>query len=135
MNVERAVKDAKERGLNVCGHLIFGLPGEDKEMMINSAKKAYEWGIDSVKYHPLYVVKNTLLANEYKRGDFSPIGFDEYADVLTEAILLKPENISVQRITAGIDDDTLLAPKWCGWQKNKMMKRLRERLAKEGIYF
>ena len=65
LNVEKAVKEAKAKGLNVCGHLIFGLPGEDREMMLNSAKAAYEWGIDSVKYHPLYVVKHTLLAQEY----------------------------------------------------------------------
>jgi len=53
----------KAAGLNVCGHLIFGLPGETQAMMLETAKRAYAWGIDSVKYHPLYVVKRTALAN------------------------------------------------------------------------
>ncbi len=133
LNVERAIKEAKARGLNVCGHLIFGLPGENKEMMLDSARAAYDWGIDSIKYHPLYVVKNTLLANEYRRGDFTPITFEDYAEVLADALELKPEAITVQRLTAGIDDDTLLAPQWCGWSKNRMMAQLREKLAQRNI--
>ncbi|WP_292664299.1 TIGR01212 family radical SAM protein [Nitratifractor sp.] len=133
LNVERAIKEAKARGLNVCGHLIFGLPGESKAMMLDSARAAYDWGIDSIKYHPLYVVKNTLLANEYRRGEFTPIPFEEYADVLADALELKPEPITVQRLTAGIDDDTLLAPQWCGWSKNRMMAGLRGKLAEKNI--
>ncbi len=132
LNAERAIRQAKAKGLNVCGHLIFGLPGENQEMMLNSAKAAYEWGIDSVKYHPLYVVKNTLLANEYKAGKFEPISREDYIDTLVKAIALKPEHISIQRVTAGIDDDTLLAPAWCGLPKNKMLDYINKALMKEG---
>jgi radical SAM protein (TIGR01212 family) len=132
LNVERAIKEAKEKGLNVCGHLIFGLPGENQKMMLDSAKAAYEWGIDSVKYHPLYVVRNTLLANEYKAGKFEPIAKEDYIDTLVKAIALKPGHISIQRVTAGIDDDTLLAPAWCGLPKNEMLVSINEALMKKG---
>ena len=135
LNVESAIKRAKAKGLNVCGHLIFGLPGEDQEMMLNSAKAAYQWGIDSVKYHPLYVVKNTLLANEYKSGKFEPIGREEYIDTLVKAIKLKPDHISIQRVTAGIDDDTLLAPSWCGLPKNEMLTHINKELTREGLIY
>ena len=133
LNVENAIKEAKAKGLNVCGHLIFGLPGEDQEMMLNSAKAAYEWGIDSVKYHPLYVVKHTLLANDYKAGNFEPISKEDYIDTLIKAIKLKPDNISIQRVTAGIDDDTLLAPAWCGLPKNEMLLYINRALRAEGF--
>jgi radical SAM superfamily enzyme len=109
--------------LNVCGHLIFGLPDETKEMMLETAKKAYEWGIDSVKYHPLYVVKRTALGNDYIKGNFTPITEKDYLDVLVEAIRLKPKDVSVQRVTAGIDDDSLLAPSWCR-DKNMQIKHI-----------
>lgn len=135
LNVERAIKKAKAKGLNVCGHLIFGLPGENQEMMLNSAKAAYEWGIDSVKYHPLYVVKNTLLANDYKAGEFEPISREAYIDTLVKAIKLKPDDISIQRVTAGIDDDTLLAPAWCGLPKNEMLVYINQALMKEGLIY
>lgn len=133
LNVEKAIKEAKAKGLFVCGHLIFGLPDENQKMMLESAKKAYEWGIDSIKYHPLYVVKNTLLANDYKSGEFMPITKEDYIDTLIKAIKLKPDNISIQRVTAGIDDDTLLAPLWCGLPKNEMLQYINKELNKEGF--
>ncbi len=133
LNVEQAIKHAKAKGLNVCGHLIFGLPNENQEMMLNSAKEAYSWGIDSIKYHPLYVVKNTLLANDYKSGEFTPISKEDYIDTLIKAIELKPDHISIQRVTAGIDDQTLLAPTWCGLPKNNMLNSINKELQKNGI--
>ncbi|NPA66801.1 MAG: TIGR01212 family radical SAM protein [Epsilonproteobacteria bacterium] len=133
-NVEIWIKKAKEAGLNVCGHLIFGLPGETKEMMLQTAKEAYSWGIDSVKYHPLYVVKKTALANEYMRGEFEPISEEDYLDVLSEALVLKPENVSVQRMTAGIDDNSLLAPQWCR-NKNQQIRNINAKLKTIGLKY
>ena len=134
-NVQDAIKKAKSYGLNVCGHLIFGLPGENQEMMLNSAKEAFSWGIDSVKFHPLYVVKNTILANEYNRGEFTPITQEEYINTLVKAIKIMPKDIIVQRVTAGIDDDSLLAPSWCGLSKNYLMNEIKRALAKEGFIY
>lgn len=122
-NVKEWVLKTKAKGLHVCGHLIFGLPGETKEMMLHTAKEAYSWGIDSVKYHPLYVVKKTALANDFTKGLFTPISEGDYLDVLVESIKIKPSNISVQRVTAGIDDDSLLSPSWCR-DKNSQIKKI-----------
>ncbi len=126
-NVKEWILKSKRAGLHVCGHLIFGLPGETEEMMLQTSKAAYEWGIDSVKYHPLYVVKKTALANEYKRGEFTPISEEKYLDILVKSLLMKPENVSVQRVTAGINDDSLLAPQWCR-DKNQQIKNINHAL-------
>jgi len=133
-NVKKWILKAKEKGLFVCGHLIFGLPDETKEMMLETAKKAYEWGIDSVKYHPLYVVKRTALGNDFIKGRFIPITEKDYLDTLVNAIKIKPQNISVQRITAGIDDDSLLAPNWCR-DKNKQIKHINQALKPLGLKY
>lgn len=133
-NVKQLIMKSKALGLNVCGHLIFGLPGENKEMMLETAKKAYEWGIDSVKYHPLYVTKRTALANEYNRGDFEPISEELYLEVLLESVLMKPENVSVQRITAGIDDDSLIAPQWCR-DRNMQVRNINKKLKTAGLKY
>jgi len=133
-NVKEWIIKSKEAGLNVCGHLIFGLPGETQEMMLKTSKAAYEWGIDSVKYHPLYVVKRTALANEYNRGEFTPINEQEYLDVLVKSMQMKPEHVSVQRVTAGIDDDSLLAPQWCK-NKNRQIKNINAELKKIGLKY
>lgn len=121
-NVKEWILKAKAKGLNVCGHLIFGLPDETQDMMLETAREAYGWGIDSVKYHPLYVVKKTALANDFLRGAFTPITEDIYLHVLIKSLLMKPSNVSVQRVTAGIDDSSLLAPDWCRDKKSQIKK-------------
>jgi radical SAM protein (TIGR01212 family) len=133
-NVKEWILKSKKLGLNVCGHIIFGLPDESKEMMLKTAKEAYSWGIDSVKYHPLYVVKRTSLANQYSRGEFTPISEEDYLDVFVNSILIKPDNISVQRVTAGIDDDSLLAPLWCR-NKNIQIKHINQALKPYGLKY
>ena len=133
-NVKEWIIKSKEAGVNVCGHLIFGLANETQEMMLETSRAAYEWGIDSVKYHPLYVVKRTALANEYTRGEFTPISEEEYLEVLTKSLLMKPEHVHVQRVTAGIDDDSLLAPQWCR-DKNTQIKNINQALKKVGLKY
>ena len=133
-NVKEWILKSKEAGLHVCGHLIFGLPNETQEMMLETSKQAYEWGIDSVKYHPLYVVKRTALANEFSRGEFTPISEEEYLEVLVKSIEMKPAGVSVQRVTAGIDDDSLLAPLWCK-NKNVQIKNINKALKPLGLKY
>ena len=133
-NVKEWIIKSKDAGLHVCGHLIFGLPDETQEMMLETSKQAYEWGIDSVKYHPLYVVKRTALANEFARGEFTPITEELYLDTLVKSIQMKPKNIHVQRVTAGIDDDSLLAPQWCR-NKNTQIKNINKALKTIGLKY
>ncbi len=133
-NVKEWILKAKAKGLNVCGHLIFGLPDESKEMMLETSEQAYEWGIDSVKYHPLYVVKKTALANDFAKGLFTPINEDDYLDVLVSSLKMKPENISVQRVTAGIDDNSLISPSWCR-DKNTQIKNINKALRNIGLKY
>ncbi len=133
-NVKEWIIKSKEAGVNVCGHLIFGLSGETQEMMLETSRAAYEWGIDSVKYHPLYVVKRTALANEYTRGEFTPISEEEYLEVLTKSLQMKPKHVHVQRVTAGLDDDALLAPQWCR-DKNTQIKNINKALKKVGMKY
>jgi radical SAM protein (TIGR01212 family) len=133
-NVKEWIIKSKDAGLHVCGHLIFGLPDETQEMMLETSKQAYEWGIDSVKYHPLYVVKRTALANEFARGEFTPISEELYLDTLVKSIEMKPSDVHVQRVTAGIDDDSLLAPIWCR-NKNIQIKNINAALKTIGLKY
>jgi radical SAM protein (TIGR01212 family) len=133
-NVKEWIQKSKERGLNVCGHVIFGLPGETDEMMLETVREAIAWGIDSIKIHPLYVVKNTALAVDFLKGRFTPIEEDRYIRLLVEAIKMLPPTISVQRVTAGIEDDSLLAPEWCR-NKHRQMRHIRTALKEAGYIY
>ncbi len=133
-NIKEWIEKTKQRDLLVCGHIIFGLPDETQEMMITSVVESLKLGIDSIKFHPLYVVKNTLLTNDYRNGNFIPISEDLYIDTLVKSIKLLPENISIARITAGIRDSSLLDPLWCN-NKHKQMYKIKQALLKEGLVY
>lgn len=130
-NMKYWIKRTKDRGLKVCGHLIYGLPNETQEMMLETFNQTLELEVDSIKFHPLYVVKNTLLTNDFKKGRFTPISEELYIDTVVKSIINLPSNISVQRVTAGIDDSSLLSPQWCK-DKHQQMKNIRLALEKEG---
>jgi radical SAM superfamily enzyme len=102
--------------------------------MLETAKAAYSWGIDSVKYHPLYVVKKTALGNDFIKGNFTPISEKDYISVLIDSIKMKPLHISVQRITAGINDNSLLSPDWCR-NKNTQIKNINNALKTIGLKY
>ncbi len=129
-NVQKTIKKTKNLGLNVCAHLIFGLPGEKQENMLKSVKDTIDLHIDSIKFHPLYVTDNTLLAIEYKKGRFIPISEEDYIDTLIKAIKMLPENVSIQRMTAG--SKNLLAPDWCK-DKATQISHIHKALQKAGI--
>ena len=133
-NMRYWIRRTKEKGLNVCGHLIYGLPDENQEMMLETFKQTIDLKVDSIKFHPLYVVKNTLLTNEFKKGRFNPISEELYIDTVVQSIINLPQNVSVQRVTAGIEDDTLLSPLWCK-NKHQQMKSIRVALEEKGFIY
>ncbi len=133
-NIQEWIHKTKDRNLLVCGHMIFGLPNETQEMMLKGVEESLKLGIDSIKFHPLYVTKNTLLANEYKQGEFTPISEELYIDTLVKSIKILPENVSISRVTAGISDSSLLDPPWCNNKHNQIYK-IKQALLKEGLIY
>ena len=133
-NMEYWIRKTKDYDLKICGHLIFGLPGETQEMMLESVKFINDMKIDSVKIHPMYVTKNTALAMEYKNNKFTPITEKLYGETVVKAIQMLDENIMIQRITAGINDNSLLAPSWCRCKHNQM-DYLKKELLKAGLIY
>lgn len=133
-NVYEWIEKTKKRDLLVCGHMIFGLPDETQKMMLKGVQKSIELGIDSIKFHPLYVVKKTLLTQTYLDGKFTPISEELYIDTLVKSIKMLPKNISIQRVTAGISDDSLLSPSWCN-DKHTQMFNIKKALKKENLNY
>lgn len=133
-NMRYWIQRSKQKGLKVCAHLIYGLPKENQAMMLHTLDETLKLNVDSIKFHPLYVVKNTLLTNEFRKGNFTPISEQLYIDTVVESIKRLPEHVNVQRITAGIDDDSLLSPAWCR-NKHQQIFNIKKALLKEGLLY
>ena len=109
---DEAVKRLKAVGINVITHVIFGLPGEDEEQMLDTVRYAVRAGTDGIKFTCLYVLKDTVLEKMWRAGEFEVLGQEEYFDIVEKAIGLLPPEVVIHRLTGDGPKKLLLAPMW-----------------------
>lgn len=110
----QAVRAARTRGLQVCTHLIVGLPGETTAHARNSLERVLEeGGVSGLKLHPLHVVKGTRLANAWRRGEYRPWSLEDYIHTAADLVELTPAHLVFHRLTGTAPANLLLAPAWC----------------------
>ena len=126
---ERAVAMTRNRGINVCAHVILGLPGETREMMLETARVHGNLGIDGVKIHLLYVVKNTPLERMWEKGEYHCMEQGDYVETVCDFIERLPENVVVQRVTGDPHPHELVAPQW-STMRNETFHMIQDTLEK-----
>ena len=126
-----AVEAAHDRGLPVCAHLIVGLPGEEPTHNLISLDRVLSLGVEGLKLHPLHVVKGTMLANEWRRGEYSPWAMERYIATVADLVERTPPEVVYHRLTGTAEESILLAPGWCNW-KWRVLNGIEEELARRG---
>ncbi|MHB1677186.1 MAG: TIGR01212 family radical SAM protein [Sulfuriferula sp.] len=132
-----AVTAARRHGIPVCTHLILGLPGENDTHYHATLDTVLDLGVDGLKIHPLHVVKGTQLANQWRRGEYSPLSMSDYLRSAADLIERTPEHIVFHRVTGTAAKDILLAPTWCSqkWNVlNGIEAELRQRKHRQGQF-
>jgi len=99
-------------GLNICVHLINGLPGEDKGMMLETARRIAELRPHAVKLHMLYVEQNTALYDMWLEGKVPMLELEEYVDIVCSQLELFHPDTVIERITGDGEAGVLVAPMW-----------------------
>lgn len=107
-----AIERARNRGIRVCVHIILGLPGETREEMLAMAGELNRLGVDGVKLHLLHVMKGTVLAEMYGRGEVTVMGRDDYAGLVCDFLERLDPRILIHRLTGDGGHDNLVAPLW-----------------------
>ena len=108
----KAVADLHAAGANVITHVIFGLPGETEEDMLDTVRYAADCGTDGIKFTCLYVLKGTPLEELWRAGKVEVLGQEEYFGIVGKALELLPEDTVVHRLTGDGPKSLLLAPVW-----------------------
>ena len=124
--------------IGVCVHLIDGLPGEDKDMMLTTAREVGLLHPEQIKFHLLHVLKRTKLADMYENGEYTPLSLEEYADIICCQLEIIPEDIVIGRITGDGGADDLIAPQWSKKKfvvMNTIDRLLFERNSYQGKFF
>ncbi|MGD9039667.1 MAG: TIGR01212 family radical SAM protein [Desulfobacteraceae bacterium] len=124
---EQGVRMAKDFGLNVCAHIILGLPGESWDMMLQTARFLAGLPVDGVKIHLLYIVKGTPLAGLYEKGEYRCLEREEYIEGVVDFLEVLPPDMVIQRLTGDPIGVELVAPLWAN-DKSENLRRIRQRL-------
>lgn len=135
-----AIRRTAARGILTGGHIILGLPGEDREMLISQPGILSALPLTTLKLHQLQLIKGTRMAHEYAKD---PAGFhlytaDEYMDLVIDYIERLRPDIIVERFMSQSPKELLIAPDW-GLKNyqfiNGVKNRMKERDTWQGKYY
>lgn len=131
-----AVRRLKAAGIGVITHVILGLPGETKEMMLQTIDHLSGGNRpDGVKLQLLHVLEGTDLAKDYRAGAFRAVEMEEYLDILFACIRRLPPDVVIHRLTGDGAKKDLIAPLWTGDKKrviNTLNRELELRNIRQG---
>lgn len=110
---DKTIKKLKEVNILFLIHAIFGLPFEEDSDFSNTINYIREIEPFGVKFHNLYILKDSPIYDLYNKEKFKILSRDEYIDILLYALDNIDEKTVVHRITGDPPKSKLFEPKWC----------------------
>ena len=132
-----AIRRTAAAGVAVGAHMILGLPGESREMILTHADRLSQLPLDTIKLHQLQLIRGTRMASEYELapGDFHLYDVDEYIDLAIDFAERLSPSIAIERFVSQSPAELLIAPNW-GLKNHeftaRLLRRMRERDSWQG---
>ena len=129
---EDAYRRLTEAGLTVIVHLIFGIPGENENDMLDSVRylASLTPPPGGVKLQLLQILRGTKMAEEYEQNPWSVMSLPEYAELIKKALRLLPSGTVIHRLTGDGPKSLLIEPQWCA-DKKRVLNTLRRSLTED----
>ena len=128
-----AYEKTRARDIEVCVHLILGLPFETEDMIIETAKEMNRIKVDALKLHPMHIVKHTRLAQTYQGMEFYFLDIDKYRDILVKFLAYIDKDIVIHGLNGYCPKDLLIEPKWLA-DRSVLVIGLDEYMQRKGIF-
>ena len=132
-----AIRRTAAAGVAVGAHMILGLPGESRDMILTHADRLSQLPLDTIKLHQLQLIRGTRMAREYELapGDFHLYDVDEYIDLAIDFAERLSPSIAIERFVSQSPAELLIAPNW-GLKNHeftaRLLRRMRERDSWQG---
>ena len=128
----RAIMATAERGLDMGAHFILGLPGESRQMMLESCQMINELPIRSAKFHQLQIVKGTRMEKEFAvhPEDFIQFALDEYIDFFIDMLERLRPDLYIERFAGEVPPRFVNSTPW-GLIRNVELLRLLDNRLRE----
>ena len=128
-----AVKNLRKRNITVITHTILGLPGESKEMMLETIDYLNGMDIQGIKLQLLHILKGTDLARDYEARPFWSPTMEEYIELLGSCVARLRPDITIHRLTGDGPKELLIAPLWTS-QKRTILNTFHRYLKEADIW-
>lgn len=130
---EEKVKELNKRNIDVVVHLINGLPNETKIDNINTINKIKHLNIQGIKFHSLFIEKDTILEKLFIKNNYHVLTIDEYIDIVISQLELLPDHIVIQRLTGDPIPSKLAFPLW-SIKKINVLNGIDKEMAKRSTF-
>lgn len=129
----KGLEKLKSKNIKVIVHIINGLPGEDYNMMMETAKAVANMGVDGIKIHLLHVIKDTPMEKMLEKGMLTLMSQEEYINLVCDQLEILPETMIVHRLTGDGKRDELVGPLW-SLKKWEVLNAIDDRLKERNTY-
>ncbi|MGV8945825.1 MAG: TIGR01212 family radical SAM protein [Lutibacter sp.] len=131
-----AFEKCNNKGIHLGAHLIIGLPGETKAELLHHATEISKLPIKTLKIHHLQIVKQSVMAIQYKRNpeNFNLFTSEDYIDFISEFIGNLRPDISIERFSSEAPIDLLIAPKWDGLKNFEIVAKIDKKLIEKNTW-
>ena len=109
---QKGLSQLRSRGIQVCAHIILGLPGESKAEMMETVQAVAKMPLQGIKIHLLHVLRGTPLATIYQRAPFDLMTKDDYVSLVVDILEILPSEMVIHRLTGDGPPDDLMGPLW-----------------------
>jgi len=134
----KAVEKLRKHKIPVCTHIINGLPGENREMMLETARTIAGLDVQGIKIHLLHLIKDTPMVEIYNSGGLRLLERDEYVSLVCDQLEILPPDMVIHRLTGDGLRDKMVGPTWSvkKWETLNAINRLLEtRDSWQGKYY
>ncbi|MEE1106951.1 MAG: TIGR01212 family radical SAM protein, partial [Macrococcus canis] len=132
------VAKLRKHNINICTHIINGLPLEDYDMMMETARVVSQMDVQGIKIHLLHLLKGTPMVKQYEKGMLEFMDQETYVKLVADQLEILPEEMIIHRITGDGPIDLMIGPMWSvnKWEVlNGIDDELKKRDSYQGKYF
>lgn len=132
------VAKLRKHNINICTHIINGLPLEDYDMMMETARVVSQMDVQGIKIHLLHLLKGTPMVKQYEKGMLEFMDQETYVKLVADQLEILPEEMIIHRITGDGPIDLIIGPMWSvnKWEVlNGIDDELKKRDSYQGKYF
>ena len=132
------VEKLKAKNIKIVVHIINGLPGEDYNMMMETAKAVADLNVHGIKIHLLHVIKDTPMARMLEKNMMTLMTQEEYVNLVCDQLEILPPEMIIHRLTGDGKKEDLVGPLWSlkKWEVlNAIDDTLKSRDSYQGIKY